>query len=162
MATDLQHHIHGSTETAASIEDFQENWELPKKSSSLDSANDVSIAKKRLEARRRSNRLSAAKARLRYKTTVSELQERQVALKSTNQELAAMLEKVRSENLILKNFYENEHKVAMKRNAYLQREVERRIEEKQSAIQKLSRGLHRTVSPLEQLASIASHVPYEC
>lgn len=161
--SDLQHHINGSTETTTKIEGSQEDYELPKKRSWSNSAKSVSnaVAKRRLEARRRSNRLSAAKARLRYKSTVNELQQGQVALRSTNQKLASMLQKVRSENLTIRNFLENEHKVAMKRNALIQRELERRIEEKQSAIQKVGRELNRTVSPLEQLASIASHVPYE-
>jgi hypothetical protein len=140
----------------------QDDWKQPNKSSSLDLPKvfPAWLPRKDLKHDIDQDRLSAAMAQLWYKTTMNELQQCQVTLQSMNQELTTVLENVHSENLILRNFLENEHKTTMKQQAFVQQELDRHIQEKQPAIQKANHELHRRGSPLDQLATIACHIPY--
>jgi hypothetical protein len=92
----------------------------------------VPLDQKRLEARRRSNRMSARKARLRTKLTIRMLEEGQAELRAANEALYVQLEEALLQNQALRRMMEEEHQEALASNLALQRMLEHRIAARRS------------------------------
>lgn len=80
---------------------------------------------RRIEARRRSNRLSARRCRKRTKSTIQVLETQNDNLRDANKALTKQLEKALLKNHRLQLLMENGHQVAMERNGALQLLLER-------------------------------------
>jgi hypothetical protein len=90
------------------------------------------LDQKRLEARRRSNRMSAQRARLRTKLTIRELEEGQAKLRAANTALRVQLEEALYQNQVLRRMMEEQQQEALTSNLALQRMLESRIAARRS------------------------------
>ena len=112
----------------------------------------------RLQARRASNRLSAARNRRRMKAVIQTLEASQDSLRSENTELRMMLEASLLENRQLRRMMEEEQQVALERNRALQRLLERHLH--QSPQEQKRTSAKMTLPNLVRTARSATHPSY--
>lgn len=117
----------------------------------------ITLEEARLEARRRSNRLSAQRARDRTKMTIRELERGQAKLQAANHALCIKLEEALLQNQLLRRVMKEQ---ALESSALQRMLAEHRISKQGE--QESPRSSSRTASsPLLELVKAAEDVAYE-
>lgn len=149
----------------------QDNRMPPKKRSLYQEQDIQSLPRKekktpleRLEARRKSNRLSAQRARIRTKEQIQKLEDGTALLREINKELCIQLEQALSQNCSLKRLMNAGASGALGRSRALSRALELRAasQNSQNSQNVLNRmATNSSPSPLSQLAEVANAPSFE-